>query len=539
MTTYFYDGQIRRYLLQIVRLLSNFAVRYSDGTLVRVPVMYGDPDKQVANIINQNSENAIQSAPRIAVYMSELELDVNRISDSSYVGKVHIRERSWNPTGGPGGDGAYENFQGNNYTVERLMPTPYKLSVKVDIWSTSNDQKLQILEQILMLFNPSLEIQTTDNYVDWTSLTVVDLTQTTISSRSVPVGTADSIDIATLMLSTPIWISPPAKVKRLGIVTNIVSNVFTQQPEAWEDYYDGLGVDPQAGSIQPTEGIANLTATPGGYSIEVMANTARLLGYNNDVPNWESIINKYPGEYRAGLSKIYLVKPTGETIVGFFSLNPLNDVEITINWDTDTYPSNVDVASDNRTSTTTFDAIIDPKKTGPRDSKLPALVPGSRYLIIDNIGGGIRDTFVTDNSLHRINTHVLHKRVNDHRIFVDGVEVGSGSARIPNDLDTGNYYITLDVAAPAGSEITYDLYLNEDGPDAWKNLDGSDFVAEENDIIEWNGSNWSVVFSAQENNDKIIYLTNIFTGSQFVWSGNSWSKSFEGVYRKGEWKIEL
>jgi hypothetical protein len=134
---------------------------------------------------------------------------------------------------------------------------------------------------------------------------------------------------------------------------------------------------------------------------------------------------------------------------------------------------------------------------------------------------------------------VLHKRVNDHRIFVDGVEVGSGSARIPNDLDTGNYYITLDVAAPAGSEITYDLYLNEDGPDAWKNLDGSDFVAEENDIIEWNGSNWSVVFSAQENNDKIIYLTNIFTGSQFVWSGNSWSKSFEGVYRKGEWKIEL
>ena len=54
MTTYFYDGQIRRYLLQIVRLLSNFSVRYSDGTLVRLPVMYGDPDRQAATVINQN-----------------------------------------------------------------------------------------------------------------------------------------------------------------------------------------------------------------------------------------------------------------------------------------------------------------------------------------------------------------------------------------------------------------------------------------------------------------------------------------------------
>jgi hypothetical protein len=172
--------------------------------------MYADPDRQVAHIINQNSENAVQTAPMIAIYMSELELDTSRLSDSSYVGKVHIRERSFNEE-----TQEYENNQGNSYTVERLMPTPYKLGIKVDIWSTSTDQKLQILEQILMLFNPSLEIQTTDNYIDWTSLTVVDLVSTNLSSRSVPVGAATEIDIATLTLSTPIWISPPAKLKRL------------------------------------------------------------------------------------------------------------------------------------------------------------------------------------------------------------------------------------------------------------------------------------------------------------------------------------
>ena len=75
----------------------------------------------------------------------------------------------------------YLNMQGKNYTVERLMPTPYNLSINADIWSTNTDQKLQILEQILMLFNPSLEIQTTDNFVDWTSLSVVNLENITFS----------------------------------------------------------------------------------------------------------------------------------------------------------------------------------------------------------------------------------------------------------------------------------------------------------------------------------------------------------------------
>ena len=71
---FFYDGQIRRYLLQTIRLLSNFVVKYGDGTLKQVPVMYGDSDRQVANINRQNSENKINSAPRIAVYLSLIHI---------------------------------------------------------------------------------------------------------------------------------------------------------------------------------------------------------------------------------------------------------------------------------------------------------------------------------------------------------------------------------------------------------------------------------------------------------------------------------
>ena len=102
------------------------------------------------------------------------------------------------------------------------------LTVNVDIWSTNTDQKLQILEQILMLFNPSLEIQTTDNYIDWTSLSVVTLDNVNFSSRAIPVGIDDQIDVATLTFSTPIYISPPVKVKRLGVISQIITSIHDE-----------------------------------------------------------------------------------------------------------------------------------------------------------------------------------------------------------------------------------------------------------------------------------------------------------------------
>ena len=223
---HFYDGQIRRYITQIVRLFSNFSYKDNQAKLVEVPVMYGDMTRQVASIINKNSENAIPSAPRMAVYITGLELDRNRLADSSYVNKLNLRERAYDETGKE-----YLNAKGKNYTVERLMPTPYNLTLNVDVWSTNTDQKLQIMEQIMMLFNPSLEIQTTDNYVDWTSLSVLNLENVNFSSRSIPMGTESEIDVATLGFSSPIYISPPTKLKNLVLLLILLQVYLMSQKE--------------------------------------------------------------------------------------------------------------------------------------------------------------------------------------------------------------------------------------------------------------------------------------------------------------------
>jgi len=492
---HFYDGQIRRYLTQTIRVLSNFVVKYGDGTLVRVPVMYGDADKQAANIIRQNSENKINSTPRISVYITGLDIDRSRLSDSSYVGKLHFREREIDPS-----TNTYTQGQGKNYTVERLMPTPFKLTVKVDIWTANTEQKLQLLEQILVLFNPSLELQTTDNYIDWTSLTTLELSNVVWSGRSMPVGTSEAIDIATLTLETPIWISPPAKVKHLGVITSVITSLYEASQTDRDSYIDGLGIPLGGDATTLNSALSSDTVTISGYHIQVYANQALLLGKTeNAVPReptfeipirqgspiiWDELFSQYPEKYKAGSSRIFLNQPDGTDVTGTIAINELEPTVLQINWDPDTYPAddlllinlNNDYESIRTGSPGTFDAIIDPTTKGPRGSGLvdptngnEVLGAGTRYLIVEDIGA-----------------------------------VG-----------------------------------NDDGPDAWKNNDGTDFIAKANDIIEWDGANWQIIFEAAQESDNHIYQTNIYTGVQYIWNGVSWIKSFDGDYKAGQWRIEL
>ena len=488
---HFYDGQIRRYLTQIVRLLSNFSYKDSQGELVRIPVLYGDMTRQVASIINDNSENKLPSAPRMAVYITGLELDQTRLADSSYVSKLNIRERAYDEEGKE-----YLNTQGKNYTVERLMPTPYILNVNVDVWSTNTDQKLQILEQILMLFNPSLEIQTTDNYVDWTSLSVVNLTSTQFSSRTIPMGTETEIDVATLGFSTPIYISPPTKVKRLGVVTNIVTSIFdesqgtinlelsnpqllafadTSKPEATGKAKVSIDKD---GNV--TTEFDTMTSTKSGtqifnsttyhnYDLFVIGNTIKLI--DNGVAgkrSWPEYLQAHGGDgiFQSGITEVRLRRADLDNeIVGYLALTTLDDYTMTVNWDTDTLPTDTVITGPTGDSSK-INYIIDPLKTNPINLK-------------------------------QIGTRIL--------------------------------LIAESIGDPS----------NEDGADAWKNADGTDFVAGANDIVEWNGSKWSIVFDSSSSADKTIYTTNLNTGVQYKWTGSEWLLAFEGEYPHGTWRLNF
>jgi hypothetical protein len=445
---FFYDGQIRRFLVQFMRVVSGIEVEFGKNNqgvkaLQRVPVYYGDQSRQAAAILKGNSENTLNGVPAMAAYIDAFNYDQSRMQDPTFVGKMHLREREFDPE-----TGMYTSNQGDSYTIERLMPVPYKLTIKLDIWTSNTEQKMQIIEQLAVLFNPSLEIQSTDNYIDWTSLTFVQLTEVLWSSRSVPTSTEEPIDVATLTFEMPIWISAPAKVKRLGVIQKFITSIYDEQGAFSED-------------TVLSNLVARITVTPLNYGVFYSGNQLKLLkpqeivDANNNITKvpppdtWRGLIEIY-GTLVTGQSEIRLILPTGNELIGSVAYHPTDPDILLFTSIEDTMPLNTLEA---------ITAVINPLNVTV-DSTLLTPTTGTRYLITDDIG--------SDNNAE------------------------------------------------------YSIW--------------GDLVAYVNDIIEFNGTNWVVVFDSRESSN-IEYVTNTNTNVQYRWTGIEWLKSVEGIYRGGEWSL--
>jgi hypothetical protein len=446
---FFYDAQIRRFLVQFMRIVSNFEVEFGkdrDGTrtLQRVPVYYGDPSRQAAAILRQNSENIMNAVPAMSAYISGFTYQQDRMQDPFFVSKMHMRERQYDPE-----TGLYNSNQGDSYTIERLMPVPYNLEVKLDIWTSNTEQKMQLIEQLAVLFNPAFEIQSTDNYIDWSSLSYVQLTGVIWSSRAIPTSTEEPIDVATLTFMMPIWISAPAKVKRLGVIQKFIGSVYDE-----------------TGAFSSDTILANLSTrryvTPLDYGVFYSGNQLQLLkseelvDANDNIvevappATWRSVIEIY-GTLVTGTTEIRLALPIGTELIGTIAYHPTDPYVLLFEPIEDTLPSN---------TVNPVTAIINPRNVAV-DSNLLSPTAGTRYLLTAAIGS-------------------------------------SG---------------------------------NLEGSVVWDNL-----VANANDIVEFNGSIWQVVFDS-ENATGIEYVTNTLTGVQYRWTGEDWVKAVEGVYRGGEWSL--
>jgi hypothetical protein len=383
---HFYDAQIRKFLTQFIRVLSNFSIELGKGTngqvqLRQVPVTYGDMTRQVANIIRNNSENALQSAPKIACYISSLEYDRERMQNPYHVEKQHLKERNYNES-----TGTYENTLGAGYTIEKVMPSPFRLTVKADIYTTNTDMKLQILEQILYLFNPDFEIQKSDNYIDWTSLSYIELRDIVFSSRSIPVGAEVEIDVASMTFSMPIWLSPPVKVSKLGVIQKIIMSIYDDDGGITKGLIDGTL-------------ISKSYVTPNNYALLLTSNQLRILGstginvssggdgfytgahesttldpFETFGPpiNWNILLNQY-GKITNGLSQIKLTQENGNEVVGTISTSPLDETILLFNIDGDTIPANTITSVNKIINPLTFDASATPAN-------------GTRFLITADIG---------------------------------------------------------------------------------------------------------------------------------------------------------
>lgn len=466
---FFYDSQVRRYLVQFMRIFSDIKIRTGPDasgmyTVQRVPIMYGDPSWMVAQIIKGASENTMLPNPMFSAYIDSVRISPERRQDTQYVGKLSTLERKFDQS-----TQTYSNEPGIRQDIERYMPVPYDLYVKLDVWTSNMNIKLQLFEQIGIIFNPSIQLQQNNNLLDWTSIFEVFLEDFTFSNRSIPQGSEDERDVMSYRFKIPIWINPPAKVKRSSLIAEIVTNVFYNfDVDQIRDKVDGKFYDPFHNGCIPGIPVQIIT-TEGNYRVSVVKGPVNdevilldNLGNRSTDNNWQSLIEKY-GQISPNITKMRLkLDPDIDTdehdIIGNIFQDPDRADVLFFVADQDTLPAN---------TLPPIDSIIDPTESVPgRD--LPVAAPGQRYLL------------------------------------------------------TSAYSVGEEPAMPFGVSTS-----------PW----GPSVVAYPNDVIEYDGTQWRVIFDSR-NSVGDNYLVNNSNGTQYRFDGNEWTYTYYGTYGPGYWRVD-
>jgi hypothetical protein len=415
MQEYFYDNQLRRYWLQFCRIFTGWQYETGIGAqgqkmLSTIPVSLGTKNRQVGIILRNNSENTILSVPRITCEMIDIQASAERRQTPNHVSTINVFERAVDPL-----TNKYTGELGNTYTVERIMPVPYDMTMRMNLWTSNELQKHQIMEQIMQIFNPSIDLQTGDSPLDWTSLTIVELDSIVWTNRDLPVGADDDVEISSMTFKMPIWINPPAKIKKQNIIRQIITNISTlENNEVGEsseyafspsDLYSRVIVTP--GNHQASVGVET-NAQGQKQSIITLLTAGGAEHENGKVLSWRELLGSY-GQYRAGVSQFRLKTNNDmddhETdIIGIFDFHPTEVNKLVWSPDSATMKAN---------NLPAIDAILDCVNDAgdltrwPGDGLLPAAEENQRYLLASDLPIDSRWTGV-------------HASVNDIVEFIDG-----------------------------------------------------------------------------------------------------------------------
>lgn len=211
---FYYDAQLRAYLLQFCAIFAGLQVKTGIGEcdvpeFISVPVVIGNKDRVVAALMTGNTQNRQFSLPTMAVHLTGIAP-----ADERRRVPGHIDQRVTMRAGGV--------FPDDLTVVKRVMPVPYNVTLELSIYASNTQQLHQILEQILVLFNPDLQIQKSDGPFDWTKLTNVTLNDIS-NEENYPAGTERRIIVWTLSFTMPIWLSIP-----IGVKDDLVRKIIIQ-----------------------------------------------------------------------------------------------------------------------------------------------------------------------------------------------------------------------------------------------------------------------------------------------------------------------
>jgi hypothetical protein len=201
---YFCQQQIKKHVVQFMEIFRGTEVKTGinkSGEIetIEVPIMYGSMDRSVAAILANNTQNVPLRLPVMSAVMTGMALAQDR-----FKGIDTEKTTAYTPLGGV--------FPHDTVTVSQITSVPFTMSMELHIFSNNTDTRWQILEQILVLFNPSIQIQTSDSKFDGSKITKVDLTGIT-SGENMPLGADRRIIVDTLTFELIIYLVAPSQIR--------------------------------------------------------------------------------------------------------------------------------------------------------------------------------------------------------------------------------------------------------------------------------------------------------------------------------------
>jgi hypothetical protein len=225
--SYYYNAQLKKAAMVFANIFTGLKVRTGkDGcgvvTELPVPVRYGATDRVAGAIAAHNTQNALHTLPMMSAYMTGIELAPER---QKGIGSQD--RRTYLPQGG-----AYPD---DVQVIQRTMPIPYNLTFELSVYASNTDQAFQILEQILILFDYSIQVQFNDAAFDWAKITSVILDSGPRNETIYPVGTDRQVIVWTFPFTFETWLSPPMEVRN-DLIHQIMVNIGDMDGYVLEEY---------------------------------------------------------------------------------------------------------------------------------------------------------------------------------------------------------------------------------------------------------------------------------------------------------------
>lgn len=233
LENFYYNEQLRKSFVQFMAIFSGLKVStgkndYNSQTnLVAVPIVYGSRDRVVSYIFQDQTQNKMLRLPTMAAQMTSIRLMKDRLAGQNQVRKEVKVKR--------GGSIPEDLVQHS-----MLKPVPYEVTMELSINTSNTDNQLQMLEQILLLFNPSLQIQVSDAFGDQSAVMEVELQDIGLE-ENYPAGQDARIISSALTFTYVLYLSSPVDLR----------NEIIKQIQVRFGSIDEYGINTEGSNIDP------------------------------------------------------------------------------------------------------------------------------------------------------------------------------------------------------------------------------------------------------------------------------------------------